>query len=69
MHNNYIMGACALNKIKLFDLSYLEEKIKPVGIYCHETEHNKFINSLSFSEDNLLCCCVSDDESLSLFAV
>jgi len=73
MPNNQILGCCsgkADRKIKLFDMSeLLLLNNKPTEICCVQTEHSVGILSLSFSDDNLLCCSVSADKSLSLFAV
>jgi len=66
------LGYCSGNpdhKIKLFDLSELLSNSKPIEICCIQTEHKSTIWSINFSDDNLLCCSVSGDKSLSLFAV
>lgn len=72
MPNGEILGCCSGKddrKIKLFDISNLQLTSMPTEIYNYQTEHSSGISSLSFSEDNLLCCTVSYDKSLSLFEI
>lgn len=56
------MAACSVDyKIKLFDISELPDK-SPQMIQDLEPMHTDFINTLSFSSDNMLLASAGNDK-------